>query len=283
MTGPGDLQRGSSVLEVARAFRTDIEAGRYRHRQQLPSTRALAEEWGTSTATITRAMTQLAEEGLVINRDRAARLVNYPGPDTPEHDGSRRTPTVVVVGGYAGSGKTELGRILTRLTGWPMLDKDSITRPVVEAMLRSLQLSPHDRESDTYLSLIRPAEYESLREATLENVQCGNSTIVTAPFIRELADEAWCRRTMADFAALDAQLRVIWVRCDPDSMHVYLRRRGAARDAHKLERWEDYVAGLDLAYTPAMPHVVLDNSVNNPPLQVQAENLLDQWGVRHRR
>jgi len=283
VTGPGDLQRGSSVLEIARAFRTDIEAGKYRHRQQLPSTRALAEEWGTSTATITRAMTQLAEEGLVINRDRAARLVNYPGPDVAEHGGIRQTPTVVIVGGYAGSGKTELGRILTRLTGWPMLDKDSLTRPVVEAMLRNLGLSPHDRESDTYLSQIRPAEYEALREATVENVSCGNSVVMTAPFIRELADAAWCQRARADFAALDAQLRVIWVRCDPESMHVYLRRRGAARDAHKLENWDRYVGGLNLDYAPAMPHVVLDNSVDNPPLQVQAGELLEQWGVRRRR
>lgn len=283
MTGPGDLQRGSSVLEVARTIRTEIEAGKYRHHEQLPSTRVLAEEWGTSTATITRAMTKLADEGLVINRDRAARLVNYPGADLHESGGRRTAPTVVIVGGYAGSGKTELGRIIARITGWTMLDKDSITRPVVESMLRELGLSPHDRESETYLETVRPAEYESLREVTIENVTCGNSVVMTAPFIRELADETWCRRTQAEFDALDAQVRTIWVRCDEESMRIYLRRRGAARDATKLANWDNYAAGLDLQYTPAMPHVIVDNSVQDPPLQVQVENLLNRWGVHSRR
>lgn len=285
MTGPGDLQRGSSVLEVARAFRTDIEAGRYRHQEQLPTTRALAEEWGTSVATITRAMAKLADEGLVINRDRASRLVNYPGPDLQEPGaGARRgSPTVVIVGGYAGSGKTETGRIITRATGWPMLDKDSITRPVVESMLRELGLSPHDRESETYLTKIRPAEYESLREVALENVSCGNSVVLTAPFTKELRDSAWCQRTIADFAAHDAQVRALWVRCDEESMRIYLRRRGAARDDNKLANWQQYVDGLDLQYTAAMPHVVLNNSIQDPPLQVQAEQVLERWGIRAHR
>jgi predicted kinase len=270
------------VATLARSFRTEIESGKYRHNEQLPPTRVLAEEWNTSTATISRALAQLADEGLVVVRERVGRLVNYPGPD--QHESGRRTqPTVIIVGGYAGSGKTELGRIITRLTGWPMLDKDSITRPVVETALQQLGMSPHDRESETYLTKIRPAEYEALREVTVENVSCGNSVVMTAPFVRELSDPVWCKRAMADFAALDAQLRTVWVRCSAESMRIYLGRRGAARDANKLANWDAYLEGLDLQYTPAMPHVILDNSIQNPPLQVQAEELLDRWGIRVRR
>jgi predicted kinase len=283
VSGPkGELQRGSSVDTVVRTLRTDIEAGRYRHGEQLPPIRELAEQWTTSNATISRALAQLAADGLVITQPRVGARVNYPGPDRDQGPGRRTRPTVIMVGGYAGSGKTELGRIIARLTSWPMLDKDSITRPVVEAMLRALGNSPHDRESKFYLEQVRPAEYEALREVTVENVACGNSVVMTAPFVRELADPVWCRRAQADFAALDADLRVIWVRCDIESMRVYLGRRGAARDANKLERWDDYVAGLDLSYTPALPHVVLDNSVQDPPLQVQVEELLERWGIRGR-
>jgi predicted kinase len=281
MTGPGDLQHGSSVLELARAIQSDIEAGRYRHQEQLPSTRTLAAKWKTSTATVTRAMQSLEKTGLVINRDRAARFVNYPGPD--QQQPARTRPTVLIVGGYAGSGKTEIGRIFTRLTGWSMLDKDSITRPVVEAMLSALGQSPHDRESDTYLDRVRPAEYEALREVTTENVACGNSVVTTAPYVRELKDPVWCARTVAEMDALDASVRTIWVRSDADSMLTYIRRRGAARDAVKLANWDNYVAGLDLNYTPAMEHTILDNSIQDPPLRVQAETLLTQWGVLPRR
>jgi len=268
-----------SAIVIARHLRSDIEAGRFRHEEQLPSTRTLAEQWNTSVATITRAMQQLAEQGLVINRDRSSRVVNYPDPRRREQG----APTVLVVGGYAGSGKTETGRILARLTGWPMLDKDSTTRPVVEAALERLGESPHDREGATYLEVVRPAEYEALRECTLENVQCGNSVIMTAPFIRELRDEAWCQRLTAELDTLGAVAHAVWVRCDPESMRTYLTRRGAARDASKLANWETYLAGLDLEYTPAMPHTIVRNSLASTPLQQPAEQLLGLLGVQARR
>jgi transcriptional regulator with XRE-family HTH domain len=37
-------------------------------------------------------------------------------------------PTLVLVGGYAGSGKTEFARFLSDLSGWIYLDKDAMTR-----------------------------------------------------------------------------------------------------------------------------------------------------------
>ena len=38
-------------------------------------------------------------------------------------------------------------------TGWPMLDKDTMTRPVVEAALEITGQPPNDRESETYLKV----------------------------------------------------------------------------------------------------------------------------------
>ncbi|MGK5554000.1 hypothetical protein ACSNOI_20515 [Actinomadura kijaniata] len=82
-----------------------------------------------------------------------------------------------------------------------MLD-DTLTRPVVEAALEKLGQSPHDRESETYLKYIRPCEYEALIAAANENVECGTSAIVTAPFIREVNDPAWAKGTQAYFTSL---------------------------------------------------------------------------------
>lgn len=69
-----------------------------------------------------------------------------------------------------------------------MIDKDTITRPVVEAALEMIGHSPNDRESEQYMTLIRPREYEALMATMVENVECGNSVIATAPFIREYTD-----------------------------------------------------------------------------------------------
>lgn len=273
---PEQLQRGTSAEAIARHLRTEIESGVYRHEQQLPSTRALATEWDTSVATVTRAMQMLIAEGIVVSRDRSSRVVNFPGDVRPART-EQRAPTIVVIGGYAGSGKTELGRILARQTGWPVFDKDSATRPVVEMALQELGSSPNDRESELYLTKVRPAEYEALRTLTAENVACGNSAIMTAPFIRELRDPSWTRSLAADAETLGAELRVVWIRCDDETMLTYLRRRGAARDTHKLAHWDDYLAGLDADFTPALPHDVIDNSLDSPPLQEQAAKLIQTW------
>jgi len=276
---PTKLKRGTSALSIEQWFQTAIEAGRLKHQEPLDSTRQLASEWGTSVATITRAMQGLEAKGLIISRDRSSRLVNYPPENLTGSRGSSR-PQVVVIGGYAGSGKTELGRIFARATGWAMLDKDTTTRPVVEAALERLGVSPHDRESDVYLGTIRPAEYEALMSSMTENVDCGVSVVMTAPFIRELKDQAWCDRISAAVKAKGADLHVIWVRCDPESMRTYIKHRGAARDAAKLANWSSYLSGVDLQFTPALPHVVIDNSQGARPLQQQAGEFLTSVGVR---
>ena len=177
-------------------------------------------------------------------------------------------------GGFAGSGKTELGRILARETGWPMLDKDTLTRPVVEVALEILGQSPNDRESEVYLTRIRPREYEALIEAVQENLACGNSAIVTAPFLREFKDQAWLTRTRAAFAAMGAETILVWVHCDPDTMHTYIRHRGAARDATKLANWAGYLEAIHPDFRPSVDHHLIDNSSSSVPLQDQAKDLV---------
>ncbi|WP_028647283.1 GntR family transcriptional regulator [Nocardiopsis sp. CNT312] len=278
---PADSRRPRSEAvyeQVARNIRNGIEAGVLRHGQALPSTRQLAEEWKVSVHTISEAMRLLIEDGLVISKSRSQRVIH--APNQTARGGIRlRTPNVLLIGGYAGSGKSELGRVLARETGWPMLDKDTLTRPVVEAALEVLGTSPHDRESDTYLTLIRPREYEALAAATRENVECGTSVITAAPYIREFTDPAWIDRTKATYEGLGAKLTFVWVNCDAESMHTYIRHRGAARDAAKLADWQGYLNGIDVDFRPSTDHVVVENSTSAPPLQNQADDLVKKLMV----
>lgn len=257
---------------LAREFRMEIEAGRLPHGSLLSPTKVLAKERGVSATTVSRAMARLVDEGIVIAGPKS-RVVNYPaGGDS---DTGQR-PIVVLVGGYAGSGKTELGRILARTTHWPMLDKDSTTRAVVEAALSSLGLSPHDRESDTYHDVIRPAEYAALLTATQENLECGSSVIATAPFVSEFADASWCAQTKSLVAMAGGTVHFVWVSCDAGSMYRYIRQRDAARDTAKLANWQKWIDSIDLNFRPAVEHTVINNSLtaDAPPLQQQADTLL---------
>lgn len=267
---PGE---GNLPDQITRLLRNDIEAGVLHHGQALPSTRAMAEEWGVSVFTISEAMKPLIAEGLVIPRSRSMRVVNSPGI---RPIGGATTPKIVVIGGYAGSGKTEFGRILAKASGWPILDKDTMTRPVVETALEVHGLPSYDRDSETYMGTIRPREYEALMATAFENLDCGVSSILTAPFLTEFRNAAWVARTQARCEQFDATPTFVWMRCDAETMQTYLRRRGAARDTTKLAAWEEYVQRLDLTFKPSFEHVIIENSVDSRPLQTQATSLLTQ-------
>lgn len=260
---------------IARNIRNQIQSGRLRDGEALPSTRELAAEWRTSVYTINEAMRVLGEEGLVVSQPRSKRVVHSPGGVNPAA-WRPDVPRAVFVGGYPGSGKSELGRILGRQTGWAVVDKDTITRPVVEAALEVLGRSPHDRESDDYLNIVRPREYDALLATTLENVECGNSVVSVAPFLREFRDQAWIDRTVARLNERGAVITLVWVRCDADSMQQYIRHRGAARDAAKLADWATYVAGIDADFRPPVDYEIIDNSTSSPPLQGQARDLVER-------
>lgn len=173
--------------------------------------------------------------------------------------GDQHRPSLLLIGGFAGSGKSEFARFISHLTGWPLLDKDPLTRPLVERLLTALGCDPNDRHSETYKVHVRPLEYQCLMESILANVECGISTVATAPFIAEMTSPAWMRRLANRCAAYRVDVTPIWLECDADSMREYIAFRSAARDAWKLSNWTDYLDELDLSLRPAVPHLVVDN------------------------
>ncbi len=273
MTSP-TAPRQAMHRQIAQALRNDIEAGILRDGERLPSTRELASQWNVSVFTITQAMDLLTAEGLVHSKDRSARVITAPYTAAAPKGLQLPTPQFVLVGGYAGSGKTEFGRVLARQTGWTILDKDTITRPLVQRWLEDLGASLDDRESPTYMNKIRPYEYEALNAAIEENIECGNSIISTAPYLHELTDLAWIDRTQARANDLNADLSIVWVTCGADTMNLYLRRRAAARDRWKLANWPTYLASVDTTFVPPVPHTLIQNDPDSQPLQVQARNFV---------
>ncbi|MFD5429705.1 AAA family ATPase [Streptomyces sp. NPDC127084] len=173
--------------------------------------------------------------------------------------GSLDGPSVVLVGGFAGSGKSEFAKFLGGLTGWPVLDKDSLTRPLVDQLLIALGGEANDRSSELYREKVRPLEYRCLMEAAWDNVDCGISTILDAPFISEFSQADWMQRFQNRCRSKRVSVATIWVECDPESMREYIEFRGAARDAWKMSAWDEYVSGLDLNLRPQGPHFVVDN------------------------
>ncbi len=142
----------------------------------------------------------------------------------------------VLVGGLPGSGKKHLGSEISRHIGL-FLDKDTVSRSFSEALLGLLQQSVDDRESDVYLEHVRPKEYETLMDISLENLRLGHSVVCAAPFLQEFFDSRWRSETELRAEIVDAKVHYVWIDSDEDSLHERLKKRGESRDRWKLANW----------------------------------------------
>ncbi len=187
---------------------------------------------------------------------------------------------LIVVAGYAGSGKTELGKFLCHLTNWPLLDKDTVTRPLLECLLQAVGLDPDDRQSALYAEQLRPLEYKCMMDAAFENLSCGTSAIVSAPFLGQITDGAWARTLDRRCSARGVRFELVWVACDEETMRDHLRSRNAGRDRWKLTHWPEYMATIDADFRPSWNHHVVNNSASaDTPLFDQARDLVARIGV----
>jgi predicted kinase/DNA-binding XRE family transcriptional regulator len=275
------LSAGGAIIAACRQVEELQRAGHLRERLREQATRAshvaqwraemdqrvpLAPADRADTATVQfihRTFTELTERAGEPDGDEPGGLEGRVLGAHLEHDRRTGDPlSITLVGGFAGSGKTEFARFLSRVTGWSILDKDTMTRALVEQLLQSLGGDPNDREGPHYQHKVRYHEYRCLMEAAYENLTCGTSTVLTAPFLLEFADRAWLKRVKNRCTALGAVFTVVWVKCDPESMYDYVTFRGAARDTWKIANWEAYLATIDSSFEPVVPHYTVDNRLN---------------------
>ncbi|MFI0352516.1 AAA family ATPase [Actinomadura sp. 9N407] len=168
-------------------------------------------------------------------------------------------PVLILVGGYAGSGKTEFARFLSGLTGWACLDKDALTRRTTERLLISMAADPHDRHTDLYKTQVRPHEYRSLMNSAYGNIESGVSIILAAPFITELNTNGWLPRLTHRCQAKGVDVTAIWVHNDIDTMREYIEVRDAPRDHWKLNHWDEYTSTLNTEQPPPGVRHTIDN------------------------
>lgn len=155
--------------------------------------------------------------------------------------------TFVIITGCAGSGKTSLGERLSREIGWMYIDKDTVTRDFTDYILEDKGQSRSDRESDLYCNNIRPIEYKITFKVCEENLELGNSVILTIPFIAQIQDyNIWLNMTKEYGIDLDdINVKFVWINHDEGSEFTRVTKRGAERDGYKLNHWEEYARSIE--------------------------------------
>ena len=178
---------------------------------------------------------------------------------------------VILMAGYAGTGKTTAARMLAPMIDAAMPDKDSLTRPLADELCRRITGDPDDRESAQYREIVRPLEYACLMRTLADTNSYGTSAVAAAPFTIEMRDPSWLSDLRGKLAE-GTDLWTVWVHSDADTMRRRITERAASRDRAKLADWPAYAAGLDLA-PPKGIDLVLDNSreaTTSLPKQVRA-------------
>jgi predicted kinase len=146
--------------------------------------------------------------------------------------------------------------------------------------LLALGSEADDRHSTLYNEQVRPWEYICLLDTAFDNLICGISTIIIAPFLAEITNEAWLKRLANRCSAKNVEMEMVWMDCDVDTMHERLRKRGAARDRWKVSRWNEYLASIDLTLRPSCAHSIVDNHFNSTiSLAEQAQELANRIGA----
>jgi len=163
---------------------------------------------------------------------------------------------VIMVAGPAGSGKSTLGRALARNLQVPLIDLDSVTNPLLNA-LGAEATGGHHWNSPRVRERVRPARYAALRAVIDDQRTIGMDAVVVAPFTAELRGEAeW--EALAKTSETSADLPVVvWLRATPELCAARRAMRGADRDHNAVNPDEKNIELLT-AEAPRIPHLALD-------------------------
>ncbi len=152
---------------------------------------------------------------------------------------------VVLVGGLPAVGKSTLARHLATEMSGAVLDKDILTAAFVRSLMLHLTGDAHDRHSRQYSRHVRPLEYDVLLSTALEIAENNCPAVVDAPLIAEMSNVDWFADLQRRAHAREIQIEALWLSCDWSVLKERMQRRGAQRDAWKLENWDDYVRGVN--------------------------------------
>jgi predicted kinase len=152
-------------------------------------------------------------------------------------------PTLRIVIGTAGSGKSTIAQHLAREYTAAYLDKDAMSARFVEAALLAAGYDPGDREANAfYRERILPLEYDSLLDVAGANLRIGRPVVIDAPFSPYLSDPHFITAAAERFDWPPVDVEVVRVRVSPATLQHRLRERGLERDRFKLAHWDEYWA-----------------------------------------
>lgn len=138
------------------------------------------------------------------------------------------------------SGKTTLAKKLAKaLKETVYLDKDTLVPLSIKVFEAAGE--PVNRSSPFFEKMIRDVEYQVILDFGAQAIEYDSNVIINAPFSQEVRDKQYMQNLRARFAALNAEVCVIWISCSVETTHKRMLDRNSSRDTWKLAHWDEYV------------------------------------------
>ncbi len=153
-------------------------------------------------------------------------------------------PTLVLLMGAAGSGKTTLAGLLIGRLQLVYLDNNFLADA----------FHPRTRRGPAYLR-VRPMLYAALYRVAEENLAAGNSVLLAAPHVRQSSDPTWQADLSRMLERTGAKLCVLCCRCSESVQHGRLTERNEPRDQWKLATWTEYAAAEPVDFVVPFEHL----------------------------
>lgn len=164
-------------------------------------------------------------------------------------------PTIFIVIGPAGSGKSSVSTALAEEYAAAYLDKDEVCGRLTEALLEIAGTDPASRDDNpVYQGQVMDLEYQTLMAVAGTNLRLGRSVVLDGPFGRYLPEPAFLEQNAADHAWPEADWVVVRVAVDGEAIRSRVAARGLSRDRWKLANWDEFwsqASAVDCRWTGA--------------------------------
>lgn len=173
----------------------------------------------------------------------------------------KKSPTLLLISGPPGSGKSRLAESLSSCYSLPIIDYDVVCQPFLQSIVKRCNCEETYEES---IKAWRQETYDSVMNIVVHNIKLGQSVVVCAPFSKEKRDAQY-------FSLLQEKNKIkfksyaVDLQPSKEMLLQNLTHRDLDRDEDKIRGWDEYFTThihYDMCWDATYSYPVKYTSIN---------------------
>ena len=138
---------------------------------------------------------------------------------------------LIIICGFAGAGKTTIGKELAKKLNYAFVDKDTISEDFTNYILEKNGIKKSNRESFFHSAEINRLEYITSLKACKDIIENGINVVAALPLAFQIENyEKWKLFTILAALPSDWDIKFVWIKHDIDREKTNLFARKSKRD-----------------------------------------------------